>query len=160
MFMKLPDFVELYSKLQKKYSLPSFEEMNSSFDIGRIKRDSGNLLRDIRRGMIDKIVYYLKLTEVMVNPASASPIFLMLLKEITNEDRKVIDSVLTSFVGLELAAHRLDIESNEKDEAELVLKIFSLWTEKKLELIRLISILERNWKQTAVLKKNSRDYFN
>jgi len=134
--------------------------MNSSFDIGRIKRDSGNLVRDIRRGMVDKIIYYLKLIEVMINPSSASPIFLMLLKEITSEDKKVIDSVLSSFVGLEIAAHKLDISSTEKEEADLVLNIFGVWNEKKPELLRLMQILERNWKQTSVIKKNNRDYFN
>ncbi len=158
--MKLSEFIEIYAKIQKKYSLPEFEEMNSSFDIGRIKRDSGNLVRDIRRGMVDKIIYYLKLIEVMINPSSASPIFLMLLKEITSEDKKVIDSVLSSFVGLEIAAHKLDISSTEKEEADLVLNIFGVWNEKKPELLRLMQILERNWKQTSVIKKNNRDYFN
>lgn len=158
--MKLDELIESYGKLQKKYSLPVFEDMNSAFDISRIRRNSGNLLRDIRRVLIDKIVYYLKLTEVMVNPAQASPIFLMLLKEINAEDRKVIDSIMSSFIGLELVAHKLDVGSNEKEEAEFIARIFSVWNEKKGDLLKLIGVLERNWKQTANVKKNNRAYFS
>lgn len=60
-FMRLNELKDNYSNLQKKYRLPDFDEMNSAFDIGRIKRDSGLLMRDIRRTMSEKISYYMRL---------------------------------------------------------------------------------------------------
>ncbi len=159
--MNLSDFEKLYSELQKKHNLPTFKEMNADFDIGKIKRDSGNILRDIRRMMIEKIVYYIKLLELMINPSQASPIMLMLLKEINLEDRKVIDTVLNSFIELEIEAHKLDVISSENEEAKLVNKVYSVWNKKKEEVLSLIKILERNLgKKPQVSNKKGRDYFS
>jgi hypothetical protein len=89
--MKFEEFKQKYALLNKTHNLPDFDEMNNSFDIGKIRRDSGNLIRDIRRVMIEKISYYNKLLEMMINPSNASPIFLMLLNEITMEDKIVTE---------------------------------------------------------------------
>lgn len=159
--MKLEELKQKYELLAKKHALPGFNELNLNFDVGKIKRDSGNLLREIRRVMIDKMIYYLKLVEIMINPSNAPPILLMLLKEITIEDRKIIDSVLNSFVEIELASHKLEVFSNEADEAKLIKRVFDLWEKKKTEVVALIEILERNLKKTNVPAiRRSKDYFN
>ncbi|MEK6915263.1 MAG: hypothetical protein AABW89_01830 [Nanoarchaeota archaeon] len=158
--MNLKELIEKYSILQKKYSLPGFDELNSAFDIGKIRRDSGNLIRDIRRMMIEKIVYYLKLIEVIMNPSQASPIFMMLLKDINPNDLKIMDSLLSPFVELELKAHKLDVYSTEKEESQLVSRIFNCWVSKRSELGELITVLERNWSQIKSVPKKSRDYFS
>lgn len=160
--MNLDDFKEKYLILQRKNKLPDFEELNLNFDIGKIKRDSGNILRDIRKIMIEKIVYYNKLVEVMINPSGATPILLMLLKEITNEDKKIIDSVLNSFVELEIESHKLDVFSTEIGEVKIINQINNVWKNKKNEVMSLIGILERNLKKTPVpvSNKKNRDYFN
>ena len=158
--MNLLDFKNDYLKLQKKHSLPSFEDMNSAFDIGKIKRDSGNFLRDIRRVMVEKVAHYIRLMEIIINPSQASPTFLLLLKEITSADKKVLDSVFSSFMEIELSSYKLDVVSNVKDETEFILKIFGVWNEKLQDLLKLLGMLERNWKQAPTLKKNTSNYFN
>lgn len=159
--MKLAEFKKFYEEIKLKYSLPSFNDLNMVFDIGRIRRDSGNLIRDIRRVMMEKIVYYVRLVEVMINPPQASPIMLMLLKDINAEDRKIIDSVLNSFVELEIASHKLDVSSSDNDESKLINHINSVWGKKKDEVMYLVTILERNLKKTPqTVNKKSRDYFN
>ena len=114
--MNLLDFKNDYLKLQKKHSLPSFEDMSDGFDIGKIKRDSGNFLRDIRRVMVEKVAHYLRLMEIIINPSQASPTFLLLLKEITSADKKVLDSVFSSFMEIELSSYKFDFVSNYNDE--------------------------------------------
>ncbi len=109
--MKIAELKNDYNLLQKKHNLPGFEEMNSAFEIGKIKKDSGLLLRDIRRMIVDKFAYYLKLIETMVNPSQAPPMFMMLLKEVTVEDRKIIDLVFSSFMEIELMSYKLDVIS-------------------------------------------------
>ncbi|MEK6792326.1 MAG: hypothetical protein AABX96_01340 [Nanoarchaeota archaeon] len=158
--MKIAELKNNYNLLQKKYSLPLFDEMNSAFEIGRIKKDSGVLLKDIRRIIVDKFAYYLKLIETMINPSQAPPMFMMLLKEVTVEDRKVIDLVFSSFMEVELISYKLDVISSDKDEVEFILKAFGVWNEKRSELIKVLQVLERNWKNASTSKKNSRDYFN
>ncbi|MEK6894273.1 MAG: hypothetical protein AABX10_02320 [Nanoarchaeota archaeon] len=159
--MKLIEFKKVYEEIKKKHSLPSFEDLNIDFDIGRIRRDSGNLIRDIRRIMMEKIVYYVRLVEVMVNPSQASPIMLMLLKDINSDDKKVIDSVMDSFVELEIASHKLDVLSGVDEESKLVNHINSTWNKKRGEVMHLVKILEKNLgNKPQNSNKKSRDYFN
>ena len=139
--MKLIEFKKVYEEIKKKHSLPSFQDLNIDFDIGRIRRDSGNLIRDIRRIMMEKIVYYVRLVEVIVNPSQASPIMLMLLKDINSDDKKVIDSVMDSFVELEIASHKLDVLSGVDEESKLVNHINSTWNKKRGEVMHLVKIL-------------------
>ncbi len=159
--MKLVEFRKVYEELRKKHSLPDFEDLNRDFDIGRIRRDSGNLIRDIRRVMMEKIVYYVRLVEVMVNPSQASPIMIMLLKDVNSEDKKVIDSIMNSFVELEIASHKLDVLSSAEEESKLVNHINSTWNKKRNEVMHLVEILERNLQnKPESITKKSRDYFN
>lgn len=158
--MEFEDLKNNYELLRKKHNLPVFEDMNSIFEIGRIERDSGYLLRDIRKIAIEKISHYVRLIEIMLNPSQASPMFLILLKEVTSKDRKIIEEVLSAFIELEIASYYLDITSKEAVEAELVNKIFTLWIAQKDNLNHLIGILERNSKINNKPNGKSKDYFN
>src|SRR3989344_7722171 len=158
--MEVDELKIAYANLQRKYEIPSFDELNAIFDIGKIERDSGNLLRDVRRVMVEKVAHYLRLMEIIINPSQASPTFLLLLKEITSADKKVLDSVFSSFMEIELSSYKLDVVSNDKDETEFILKIFGVWNEKLQDLLKLLGMLERNWKQAPILKKDTRNYFN
>ena len=117
-------------------------------------------MRDARKFAIDKISHYVRLIEIMLNPSQASPMFLMLLKEITSKDKKVIEEVFLAFIGLEISSYYLDIESTESTEAELIKQIYSVWVAQKKNLVYLVGILERNSKFNGVQKVKSKDYFN
>jgi len=158
--MKLTEFRKAYEDLQRKHELPNFDDMNGVFDIGKIKRDSGNFLRDIRRMMGEKVSYYMRLMEVMINPSQAPPTFLMLLKEITKDDKKVLDSVFTAFMDIEISSYKLNVNSTDAEEVDFINKIYKIWNEKTHELIKIIDILDRNWKQVDKLPKQSRGYFS
>ena len=158
--MEIKELKQQYEILQKKHNLPPFDDLNSTFDIGKIERDSGNLMRDVRRAMIEKVSHYLRLMELMLNPSQASPIFLILLKEITADDKRLLDAVFSSFIELEIASYSLDVKSSDSDESIFILKIYSVWNQQREQLIKLLGILERNWKQAAGSHKRIRDYFN
>ncbi len=158
--MELSQLQREYDGIRKLHDLPSFEEMNLIFDIGKIERDSGNLLRDIRKICSEKISHYLRLIELMLNPSQASPMFLILLKEMNLNDRKIIDSVFTSFIELEINSYKLDIKYSAEDESSFIRKIYSVWMQHIPEIEYLIGILERNWKSSNKQPIKSRDYFN
>ncbi len=157
------EFIELkkiYGDFEKKYNLPSFDEMNSIFEIGKIDVNSGNLLRDIRKFAIEKIAHYVRLIEIMLNPSQASPMFLMLLKEITSKDKKIIEEVFSVFIELEISSYYLDITSSETKEVDILKKVYSVWSAQKSNLEYMIGILEKNSKTNTKPNGKSRDYFN
>ncbi|MEK6847135.1 MAG: hypothetical protein AABY16_03140 [Nanoarchaeota archaeon] len=158
--MEIEELKSAYVGLQKKHALPVFDDLNSVFDIGKIERDSGNLLRDVRRAMVEKVAHYLRLMELMLNPSQASPIFLILLKEVTSADKQVLDKVFSSFIEIELYSYKLDVGSSDNDEADFIKKIYGVWNENRDSLLKLLNILERNWKNGSVKNHRTRDYFN
>ncbi len=158
--MELDELRIAYNLLQKKHSLPGFEELNANFDIGKIERDSGNLLREVRRAMVEKVAHYLRLMELMLNPAQASPIFLILMKEINSSDRQILDKLFSAFIEVEISSYKLDIGYSEVDEVEFIKKIYIIWKDSKSELIKLLNIFERNWKNNSSKNIKSKGYFN
>lgn len=158
--MEIDELKNVYSLLQKKYGLPGFEDLNANFDIGKIERNSGNLLREVRRAMVEKVAHYLRLMELMLNPSQASPIFLILLKEINSSDRQVLDKVFSAFIEIEVESYKLDVEYSEADEVIFIKKIYSIWKDNKSDLINLLNILERNWKNKSSKNNKAREYFN
>ena len=156
--MELDELKKRYEVLQKKYKLPGFDELNSRFDIGKIERYTGNLLRDIRAVMMERIVHYVRLLELMLNPGQATPIFMILLREINNLDKEVMNRVFNGFVSLELKSFKLDVDSIDEKEAEHIKEIFEIWNKTRDDLIKLVDIMERNLKSGQ--KKKDKDYFN
>ena len=55
--------------LKKKYTLPSFEELDKEFEISRIEEDE-LILQDIKKKIIDKIYYYSEILEDLMEPDS------------------------------------------------------------------------------------------
>lgn len=155
--MELAELKKNYEVLRKKHSLPDFDVINNDFDIGKIDVDSGNLIKDVRRMIMEKVVHYIRLAELMFNPSQASPVFMIMLKEVTSEDKKTIDLVLKSLVDLELKSYKLDLEYSEKTEADFIKEVNNVWNKNRALMLRLLNILYRNW--NAINSKKEKGYF-
>lgn len=149
---------KIYSELSNKYDLPNFEELVEDFDIGKIERDSGNILRDIRSVLMEKIIHYVRLMELMISPSQSTPVFMIFLKQIRTEDKEIINLVFKNFVVLELDSFKLDIYSNQDKEVLQINKIFDSWKEMKPNLKKLIEVMDRNWNSSQ--KKDNKNYFS
>jgi len=155
--MELKDLKSQYDGLTRKYKLPAFKEVNEIFEIDRIERDTDCILREVRKAMMDKIVSYIRLVEMMLNPAQAPPMFMMFVKSIGDGDRKVIEEVYKNFIELELRSLKLEIDYAEEDEAKAIKHIIDVWHETEPSLRSLIGIMERNWRGTS--EKKDKGYF-
>ena len=66
---KLKKLKENYSIIQKKHSLPKFEELNENFFIEKLAEvETDLLIREVRRLMGDKLVNYMRFVENLLNP--------------------------------------------------------------------------------------------
>ena len=77
-----------YEKLQKKYKLPSFQQLNEEFEIERIaEHETDILLREIRKAITEKAVAFLRFLEFLIN-FSAAPFFLLsVIKHLVASDK-------------------------------------------------------------------------
>ena len=155
--MELKDLKKEYIKLEKKYKLPGFNELNEGFEIDRIERDTDYILREIRKTMMDKIIGYKRFLEMMLAPSTAPPMFMIFIKEVRQDERAEVENVYKALVELELESFKREIGYSEKVEAEVVKKIYETWKGLKPKFGKIIGMMERNWR--AASTKKERGYF-
>ncbi len=146
---------EKYEKLKSKYNLPEFSELNQLFEIEEIDcSETEFLLRKIRRVIINRISDYIKLIESILNPVNAPMFFYKFIKNVNEESKKSISEIYEIFGDLEIEVIKLDLEYNEKDEADFIKKCLSIFNDNKSRLLSVIEKLTSNKED----KKNSSSY--
>ena len=86
--MKEINLKEEYQKI--KHKLPKFEEINEDFEIEFIK-EKNFLLRQIRRRMSEKIIFFCRIIEGLVYPTQQHIITATEVKAFSEERKKEID---------------------------------------------------------------------
>ncbi len=155
---KLENLKKEFSKLQKKYSLPSFEELNGDFGIEKASESETEIpIREIRKQISEKIYNYLRLIETLINPVNAPMSILSVVKTLNSEDRNKLAEVYKKFVKSELQLVLTDIEFSEKKEAEFIKDAFKTWQEAKKEMLDVLGKVEKNLENKT--ENNGRRYF-
>jgi hypothetical protein len=155
--MELVGLKKEYGNLAKKHGLPDFKEVNECFEIDRIERDTDFLLREVRKTMMDKVVGYIRFLEMMINPSQAPPMFMMFLKDVTEAEKKTIQTVYKNFIELELLSLKLEVDYSEAREAEAINGILKAWHDTRPDLRATIGVMEKNWNSGA--EKKDKGYF-
>ncbi|MEI6731895.1 MAG: hypothetical protein WCK90_04400 [archaeon] len=125
--MELKDLKKEYADLQKKYKLPSFKELNDDFEIDKIDRETDNMLRLIRKVMMEKIANSLAFVEMIANPGNAPRVYLNFIKGITNGERKDLEILFDKLGKMSMVSISAEIDYSEKKEAELIKYILKDW---------------------------------
>ena len=129
--MELSKFKEEYEKIAKKYKLPAFKELNNDFEIDKLDKENDNILRAIRKVMMEKIVNSMAFLDMLVNPINAPRMYLPYIRTMSIEDKKIIDNLYSALADLSLLSLDLEIDSKEQKEAELINIVFKKWDESK-----------------------------
>ncbi|HKZ34140.1 MAG TPA: hypothetical protein VJ142_02810 [Candidatus Nanoarchaeia archaeon] len=147
-----------YEKLQRKYNLPSFKEMNEDFHIEKIAENDTELLPvEIRRWMWEKFSNYMRLLEGILNPVNVPMFIFSIIKTLNPEEKKNISEVYKKLMKEEIKIIRLDLDFNESKEAEFIKESYKIWQEIKKELSQIFSEVEK--RGGTKTEENSRGYF-
>lgn len=125
--MELKDLKKEYESLRNKHKLPSFQELNEDFEVDKIDKENDTLLRVVRKVMMDKIIYALSFTEMLLNPVNAPRVYFMYIKNMTSEDKETLDKIYDVLGELNLLAFNLEISYSEEKEAEQIRRISQNW---------------------------------
>ena len=121
----IEELKEKYSKLQSKYTLPGFKEINEIFEIEDVDVETEFLLKKIRIVMSDKISNYIRFIDLILNPSN-SPIFLFkLVKKLDGEDRDKLVEIYEKLGSFEIQIMALDLNYSEKSEADFIKKLYN-----------------------------------
>ncbi|MFH1249155.1 MAG: hypothetical protein V1660_03315 [archaeon] len=154
----LENFKKDYEKLQKKYSLPVFKQLNEDFEIERIAdHESDMLLREIRKAITEKAVAFLRFVELLLNPTNAPFFMFAIIKNLTPADKKHIEGLYQNLCEFEIKAIALDMEYAEKNEAEFIKYAAKKWSSMHADMRELGNLIETAWHASS--EKKERNYF-
>ena len=154
--MEVEEFKKKYLQIGKRHKLPSFDELNLDFEIDKLDKDSDNLLRAIRKIMMEKIVNSMGFLEMLVNPVNAPRMYIPYVRTMSVEDKKIIDEIYSSLAELSVLSLELEIYSGEGEEAVLINSVFEKWKEIKPKFRQILKSMKapRNFSE-----KKERSYF-
>jgi hypothetical protein len=154
----LEDLKKDYKKVQSKYNLPSFVELNKDFNVEKIAEiQTDFLIREVRKFMADRFSNYLRFVEALLNPANAPMFVFSIVKSISNEEKNKLTEIYKKLAQIEVEIIELDLEFIEDKEAEFVKNSYKTWQEIKSELLEIIKIIKKNWNNKSEV--NGKGYF-
>ncbi len=154
--MELDELKKEYSKLEKKYSLPKFKELEENFEIGKLDKETDTLLRSIRKVMIEKIINSINFIEMLLNPMNAPRMYFNYIRSMNSEDKNTIEKIYTILSGISLISLEREIDYSEKGEADLIKAILKSWNDVKPEFRK---IVERIKSPNLTVVRKERNYF-
>ena len=154
------DIEKEYKILQRKYKLPSFNEIEDDFEISIIKEDlipKKFILRMVRRKINEKLVFFIRFLEGIIHPQSPSIIAMHESKYLLVEDRDKALEILKELMVYERRALILEVESDDKSDSEYIKEAFKGWADTKKELLRIFSLMKDSWTKAEEIE--IKEYF-
>ncbi len=153
----LDELKKNYEKLAKKYSLPSFDELNKDFYIERVSDiETDYVLREIRKFISDRYSNYMRFIEAILNPVNAPMFVYSIIKIISMEDKKILEGIYNKFMQIELMLIELDIQNTEAKEAEFIIKSYKEWQDFKKSMAIVFEAIKNN--KSVKPEKNNGNY--
>ncbi|MBS3133622.1 hypothetical protein J4214_00135 [Candidatus Woesearchaeota archaeon] len=141
------NLIEEYDKL--KHNLPNFNKLNDEFEVSRNQNDYEKefLLRDIRRKMNDKVIFFCRIIEGLLFPTHANIISMYETKYFDENTKKVILDLYRQLMIFERESLKLDINSESEKEAKYINDVYNKWIEYKKEMKNMIELMQDAWKK-------------
>jgi hypothetical protein len=147
-----------YSELQKKYELPSFEELNNDFQIEKASENETDfLLREIRKVIAERLFNYLRFIESLLNPVSVPMFVYSIIKTLDVKDKERLTEVYKKLAKKEVDLLELDIDSTEEKEVKFINDSYKLWQDIKKDVLDVVKMIRKNW--DSKVEENRKDYF-
>jgi hypothetical protein len=154
----LIELKDKYEMFRKKFNLPSFNDLNKSFDIEELDCDSDFFLRKLRRFVSEKLAGYMRFIEILLNPSNAPIFFFKLIKKLDNSDKENLSKLYEELGNIELETISLDLEYNEEKEAQFIKKLYILFDDSiRKELLKTLKKLGNG--ENGKAKENGGSYF-
>ena len=155
---KLEKLKKEYRTLKKKYNLPDFKDLNEDFHIEKIaESETEILIREARKFMGDKMMNYMRFIENLLNPVNVPMFIFSIIKLLDTEEKKGLSEIYKELMKKEIQFIELDLEFNEKKEAEFIKDAYEFWQGIKKDMLKIIDKINKKWDNK--FEVNSKGYF-
>ncbi|QQG38928.1 MAG: hypothetical protein HYS32_00475 [Candidatus Woesearchaeota archaeon] len=144
------DIKKEYSKLVKKYKLPSFKEMDEEFNIGSIQ-ENGFLLKGVRSKIFEKIDSFVKLIDSYLYPSNAGVAVLYEIKYLSKEDLEIFEDLYRKMMIVMRENDLLDLDVSETKDAEFIKNSYKQWQQIKKQLYNTMKKVRDSWNKKGDL---------
>ncbi len=137
-----------YEKLQKKYGLPDFGELDREFEISTIDEENF-LLREIRRKINDRIKLFCEVLERIMQP-DQNMADLHEVKEFSYAEIADLFILYRKLMSSGRDALISGIERNEKRDAQFINDFYKEYPEIKKSMSAIAERLKKSWSSKGV----------
>lgn len=153
--MKDLNVKEEYEKLNHK--LPRFDDMNNDFELELIKTKHF-LLRQIRRRVNEKIIFFCRIIEDLIYPTQQHIINITEIKNFSEERKKKLQEIYRELMYYERVSLMLDVIPDDKKDAEFINDVFNFWRKMKKQMEDVVKIMQESWKKEDISSEKN-NYF-
>src|SRR3989338_7096645 len=141
----MTDELKAYVALQKKYDLPSFEELDRYFDLDSFD-DKKNILRAVLHKLIGTLEVYAEVLSSLIQPDTSISV-LYESKLFEEHEHAHISQLYKRIMSLHRGSYRVLVLYDDKAAAEYIRSTFSTWKEIATSLHVILTQLEVGWQK-------------
>lgn len=133
-----------YNKL--KYKLPRYDDLDKEFEISTANiKDKNFLLRNIRRRLNDKVIFYCRIIEGLLYPNPNNLIGMLEVRSFNDAEKEKISKIYKKLMQFERQSLMIDIDPDEKRDLDFINDLFKEWGKFKEELISITKKMKESW---------------
>jgi len=145
-----------YNKL--KIKLPNFEDLDNEFEISNTNlKDKNFFIRNLRRRVNEKVIFYCRIIEGLLYPNQGNLVGMFEIKSFTEEEKNSLSQIYKKLMQYERESLIIDVNPNEKNDANYINNLWHDWNNFKKELIKITEKMKNSWKLED--KKVKDNYF-
>jgi len=145
-------FKEQYLKVQKKYALPSFEQLDQEFDLGSLEENSLPL-RQVRKRISEVLESFVNILENIMHPESSIS-GLYECKILDDQQKELLFSSYRQIMRMLRYSLEIELKSSEEQDAVFIRDTFKLWPQIKKSLLPFIIKLKESWEKESVSQED------
>jgi hypothetical protein len=149
---KEKDIAAIYLELQKKHKLPSFEQLNSDFDIDTVDPTSKHMLKELTKKIFERVEVFKKILETALQP-DVSILNMQESEFLTESDHELVADILRRLMRLDRTLLIAELENSEELYAEFINEAFKEWPKVKKELGPVFRHMQLGWSTKQKIKQ-------
>ena len=139
------DIKKAYETVQKKYQLPSFEDLNKNFEISDIEEETF-LLREIRKKIDDKVdTARCMLEEVLQPDTTLAGIYES--RAFSDDEKGELFDLYRKLMKLHRQAFELLMKNDDVLDAAFICHVAHIWEKFKKDLSDKTQKLQKSWEK-------------
>ena len=126
--------------------MPKFEDLDYEFEISASNiKDKTFLIRNLRRRLNDKVIFYCRIIEGLLYPNGNNITGMLEVKAFNEQEKERISKIYKKLMEFERESLSLDVNPDEKKEAEFINNLFKEWKKFKEEMIKVTEKMKESW---------------